>query len=519
MSKPTISIEAALADKQLLGAALGAQASWLTWRSVLKAAYGRRLTAPELQAFAKVAGGRKPPVHKVRELVAIVSRRAGKGRAAAALATFESALVDHSAHLAPGEVGVVACISPTRAQSVIVRDYTLGYFEASAALRGEIAETTSDEIRLKNGNVICTLASDFRSLRGRTLLLAIVDEAAFLRDELSANPDIETARALLPGLSTTGGLLCILSSPYRRSGLLHQRHRDHFGKDSADVLVVQGPSAVFNPTLDLKMIEAARASDPQASLSEWDGEFRSDLSQFLADELIESAVDRSRPLELPPQPDVAYAAFVDASAGRHDSFTICIAHRQGEKIIVDALRGRKPPFDPASVAAEFAALAKEYFCHVITGDNFAAGWVSGAFIANGLEYRRAPLTRSELYLEGLPLFSRGAVSIPDLGVLTRELRLLERRTARSGKDSVDHGTGGSDDFANSLFGALQLLAKPADIYLGPPIIVTGTRGLSYGDNVGGDGFIGGVFSGGGPSELNLSLPMDGRDSWGGGRGP
>jgi hypothetical protein len=104
-------------------------------------------------------------------------------------------------------------------------------------------------------------------------------------------------------------------------------------------------------------------------------------------------------------------------------------------------------------------------------------------------------------------------------VLTRELRLLERRTARSGKDSVDHGTGGSDDFANSLFGALQLLAKPADIYLGPPIIVTGTRGLSYGDNVGGDGFIGGVFSGGGPSELNLSLPMDGRDSWGGGRGP
>jgi hypothetical protein len=42
--------------------------------------------------------------------------------------------------------------------------------------------------------------------------------------------------------------------------------------------------------------------------------------------------------------------------------------------------------------------------------------------------------------------------------LTRELRLLERRTTRSGKDSVDHGTGGADDHANSLFAALHQLA-------------------------------------------------------------
>ena len=64
--------------------------------------------------------------------------------------------------------------------------------------------------------------------------------------------------------------------------------------------------------------------------------------------------------------------------------------------------------------------------------------------------------RSELYLEGLPLFTRGLVRIPDDPLLLRELRLLERRTARSGRDSVDHGVGGSDDFANALFGAMNL---------------------------------------------------------------
>jgi hypothetical protein len=68
-----------------------------------------------------------------------------------------------------------------------------------------------------------------------------------------------------------------------------------------------------------------------------------------------------------------------------------------------------------------------------------------------------------LHLEGLPLFSRGLVSIPDHPQLLRELRLLERRTARSGKDSFDHDVGGSDDFANSLFGALQLAARVATV--------------------------------------------------------
>jgi hypothetical protein len=43
--------------------------------------------------------------------------------------------------------------------------------------------------------------------------------------------------------------------------------------------------------------------------------------------------------------------------------------------------------------------------------------------------------------------------------LIRELRLLERRTHRSGKDVVDHGRNGHDDHANALAGALHLAAN------------------------------------------------------------
>jgi hypothetical protein len=39
------------------------------------------------------------------------------------------------------------------------------------------------------------------------------------------------------------------------------------------------------------------------------------------------------------------------------------------------------------------------------------------------------------------------------------LRLLERHTHRSGRDTVDHGRIGSDDFANSCCGVLRNLSN------------------------------------------------------------
>jgi hypothetical protein len=467
-----ITLHTALHDRRLLGAALDDRhdgfASWeRAWFPVLKAAYAEPLNSAELAAFQSVAGGRHPPTKKVRRLVLVVPRRAGKGRMAAALAVFEAALVDHSAHLASGEAGVVACVSPTKKQAEIIKDYATGFFQRSPILKGAVEDITADEIRLKNGNIITTLTADYRSLRGRTLLLAILDEASFLRDEMSATPDIEAARALLPGLATTKGTLLISSSPYRKTGLLYQTHHDHFGVDSRDTLVVAGTSTDFNPTLDAEAIAAEVADDPEAGRSDWLGEWRSDLAAFLDEITIESAIDRNRPLELSPRSGFTYFAFTDASAGRHDAFTIAIAHseRHGDlsRFIVDVVRGKKPPCDPHVVAAEFAGLAKSYGCRVVHGDAFAGEWTAGAFRIAGIDYQTSELNRSELYLEGLPLFARGLVSIPEQAQLLRELRLLERKTTRLGRDSVDHGRHGSDDYSNVVFGALVLAATTRSI--------------------------------------------------------
>jgi hypothetical protein len=457
-------IDAALSDPNLLGAALGDLASWQVWRIVLKAAAGDSLSEQELQTFAAVAGDRKPPSRAVRELVAIAGRRSGKSRIAAAVAVFIATCVDHRAKLAPGETGYVLVLASSRSQASVVFRYALAFLQSSPILKREVSEVTAEEIRLRSGVTIAVHPNDFRTIRGRTLLACVFDEVSYWRDETSANPDVETYRAVLPALSTTAGTLVIISSPYRRLGLVFNKFRDCYAKDDDQVLVVKAATAVLNPLIDTSVIERAMADDPEAARAEWEAEFRSDLAAFLDDRTIDAAIDYDRPLELPPRQGITYQAFSDASGGRHDAFTIAIGHKEGDRCVCDVLRGVHPPFDPQNVVVEYAALLKDYGIDRIGGDNYSAAWVETAWSEAGIKYERSELNKSALYLEALPLFMRGAVSIPHHARLVRELRLLERRSSRIGKDVVDHGRSGSDDHANALAGLLQAMTTKQSTY-------------------------------------------------------
>ena len=95
-----ISIDRALADKHLLGATLGNLATWATWIAALKAAFGLELTEDEGQIFSEIAGGRKPPTQRIRSLWAVIGRRSGKSRMAAAISAYAALCIDHTGKLA-----------------------------------------------------------------------------------------------------------------------------------------------------------------------------------------------------------------------------------------------------------------------------------------------------------------------------------------------------------------------------------------------------------------------------------
>jgi Terminase large subunit, T4likevirus-type, N-terminal len=456
--KGGIDIACALTDRRLLGAALGDPDTWRTWLAVLKAAFCLPLDEAEREVFAQVAGGRAPPGRRVRELWAVAGRRCGKSRVASALACFLALFVKHK--LAHGERGMVLVLAASIEQAKAVFSYALAFLRASPVLEKEVDECTANEIRLKNGVIIAIHSNSFRTIRGRTLLAAIFDEVSFWRDETSSQPDIETYRAALPSLVTTDGMLVGISTPYRKIGLLHQKHRDHFGKDDNGVLVVSGGTKVFNPSISDAVISAQRAADPEAADAEWDAEFRRDISGYLDDATIEAAIDYGRPLELPPRANVVYKAFVDASGGRSDHYTLAVGHKQDGRFVIDCITGRPPPFDPGCTTRELAEVVKRYHCHAVAGDNYSAEWVQRAWQQTNISYTVSELNKSAIYIEVLPLFTQGLVSLPDHPRLLRELRLLERRTHRSGKDSVFHSSrGGTDDYSNAVCGLLYNLSK------------------------------------------------------------
>ena len=274
MSQP-VTIDHALHDNALLGAALGEPETWATWLTTLKAAFGITLNRAERRIFASIAGSRKPPKHKVRELWSIAGRGSGKSRISAAIAVFVACFIQHD--LDPGEQGYVLVLAGSRDQAGMVFSYASAFLRQSPILRQMIERVTSNEIKLTNGVTIAVHSNSFRLIRGRTLLACIFDEIAFWRDDSSANPDIETYRAVKPSLVRTGGMLVGISSPYRRAGLLHQRYKDYYDTDDDDILVVRGATSIFNPTIDQGVIAKEMLADPESARSEWGAEFRSDI--------------------------------------------------------------------------------------------------------------------------------------------------------------------------------------------------------------------------------------------------
>jgi hypothetical protein len=412
--------------------------------------------SPDELAFFKTVAERDPPDKPVKELWLIVGRRGGKDSIASVLAAYVAALFDHGGRLRPGERALVLCLAVDRDQSKICLNYSRSYFTDIDLLQDMVVNETAGTFELNNRVDVTVATNSFRSVRGRAVLCAIMDEVAFWRSDDSASPDIEVYNALKPGLaSLPGSILIGISSPYRRSGLLFKKFKDHYGKDG-DVLVIRAPTRLLNPTIPQSLIDEAMEEDPAAARAEWMAEFRADLEDFISHEAVMACVDvgvRERPPQIGRR---RYHSFVDPSGGSNDSMTCAIGHREGDFIMVDCIREITAPFDPESAADEFATLFKNYGLFKTHGDRYSAEWCAQAFEKRRIQYRHSELPKSALYLNLLPHLNGKTIRLLDHPRSINQIASLERRTARGGRDSIDHPAAGRDDVANAIAGLAYL---------------------------------------------------------------
>ena len=207
------------------------------------------------------------------------------------------------------------------------------------------------------------------------------------------------------------------------------------------------------------MLTALIERDPASAAAEYGAEFRTDVESFISREAVEAAVIPDR-FELPRMSGVDYYAFADPSGGSSDDMTLAICHREGETAVIDCLRAAHPPFSPDDVARDFAETIKSYGLAKVTGDRYGGEWPRERFRVHGVTYALAEKTKSDLYKEALPILNAGRAELLDHKKLVAQFCGLERRTARGGRDSIDHAPGAHDDVANAVCGALVLALAP-----------------------------------------------------------
>jgi len=447
----TVTVKDLMTDTELFGTQFAGN-SWSTWRALVSAFYGLELTNDELADFQAVTGLSEAPSAALSEIWLAVGRRGGKSQMAALLAVFEAAFRDYTDRLSPGEVATVMVLAADRKQARTVFRYISGLLHSNPMLERMILREDKESIELSNRVQVEVGTASFRSVRGYTVAAVIADEIAFWRSDESANPDTEILNALRPAMASLNGKMICLSSPYSRRGELYRTWKAHYGKPGP-VLVAQAASRVMNPSLPEKIVTQAMERDASAAQAEYMAQFRSDLEAFLAREVIDNAT-RTGPLELPFDKQHRYKAFCDPAGGGADEFCIAIGHQEGQRIIVDVLRGRKGA--PGAITAEYASLLKAYNIREISGDKYGGSWPAQEFERHGIRYRPAGRSKSDLYIDSLASFNSERVELPPDEKMVNQFIGLERRTSRAGRDSVDHAVGGSDDRCNAASGLIAL---------------------------------------------------------------
>jgi hypothetical protein len=450
------SIKAALDDPDLFGGMFD-DPSWDRWVAFLEALQALPMSEEHLAIYRYHTGRSEPPLKAARYAELVVGRRGGKSRILALIATYLACVLDHSAFIVPGETLVVAIIAKDRQQAKVILGYIAGFLRSIPLFEEMIQDELAESLYLSNKVSIEVHTASLAAPRGRTFLAVLADECAFWPvSGDNANPDVEVINAVRPGLSTIPySLLLLASSPYAKRGVLYTNYAKYFGKDDAPVLVWQGTTEEMNSSLiGDPLIAEMYLEDSDRASAEFGAVFRPDIVAWVTREAIEAVIAHGV-RELPPGGGITYYAHTDPSGGSADSMSIAIGHCEASGIaVLDAVREFRPPFSPDSVVEECAALLKSYGVSRVTGDAYAGEWPRERFASHGITYDVSTRNKSAIYGEFLPALNAQRVRLLDLPRLTGQLVGLERRTARGGRDSIDHAPGAHDDVANAVCGVL-----------------------------------------------------------------
>jgi hypothetical protein len=387
------------------------------------------------------------------------------------LAVFYAVWGEWEKYISKGEQPKIFIVACNKEQAKIIIGYVKAILKLTPFLSSMLKKSLSESVELKNGIEIVVKPASWRSTRGFTVGLLIMEELGYWRfEEHSANRDKEIYTAIKPAMTTIKNSLIIgISTPFARQGLLWRKFEKCYGKPGP-VLVWRAPSWVMNLSVSEEEIRRENLEELGAAEfgAEFEAKFREDIEGYLPLEIIERAVVEGRMFNPPNSEIDIYFAFCDPSEGVHkggDSMTFAIAHQEAcedeEKriCILDYLMEACPPFDNKEVIREIMMICRQYRVYEITQDRHAIGWIAADLEPHEITVNASDKTKSQIYEHFAILMNKNEIELLDNPRLKSQVVGLQRILKSGGIVKIDHYRGGHDDCINAVAGALVLTAQ------------------------------------------------------------
>ena len=207
-------------------------------------------------------------------------------------------------------------------QSMIMFSVVLQFVRANPFLRGSVVRFTRTMVQLTNGSRIVALpcGPDGAALRGFTAHLVVMDEAAFMPEDVIAS-------VIFPMLATTGGSAIMLSTPWGRDHIFYRS----FTNPNYWSLHVRAEEC---PLISREFLEEQRRDIGELRYKmEYEAEFVEDENSFFKQALIRQCVRDCEPLSemTPAMPAyVSKAYYLGADFGKKVDYSVVVVLEEGE---------------------------------------------------------------------------------------------------------------------------------------------------------------------------------------------
>lgn len=340
----------------------------------------------------------------------------------ASLRALHLALTADLSSLAPGEAAFVLLVGPdTRLPKQALR-YIAGALQ-NRALAGLLVSESTESLTIRRGDgrevtfEVLPATKGGSAVRGRSLVAAVMTEAAFFRGaDFAINAD-EVYRAILPRV-LDGGQLILETTPWSEAGLVWELFRDNHGTPTTCV-VAHCPTLLMRDDIRTKAIVLReKLRDPDNARREFDAEFMgAGAGLFFDPSLLAAMVDPSLSERVSAEPGVGVAVGGDLAL-YHDASAVVVVHRTGDLFVVAETYERSPrkgsPLDLATVIGEFAAIATRHGAREIMADHHLLP-VANSLMPDDLRLVPCPpgqLGKTETHLAVRDLIRAGLVRIP-----------------------------------------------------------------------------------------------------------